>query len=233
MEFRMLSHVFFAAVLVLSLPFGAWPAPLPFGDNLITGTSVAAQPSLAGPVLEDIFTPYNFSGGGATFRGVVESRVVRSTLNGTLDFYWRIIPDVTSTRGIDALRMVWPNSPAGVVLDANWRSDDLGNVAPNTARNFDPTPNLNVAAVNFLFPGTGVGPTDSSRFFFDRTDATAYDRSGFYDLLCDAVGAVSPEFTTFAPIPEPSAVALAALGMLGLFTKILARLTRRDGEIAP
>ena len=56
MEFRMLSHVFFAGVLVLSLPFGAWPAPLTFGDNLITGTSIAVQPSLAGPVLEDIFT---------------------------------------------------------------------------------------------------------------------------------------------------------------------------------
>ena len=222
MKFKISPQMFPVGLFVFSLPFGIWAAPLPFGDNPMTGTSVATQPSLAGSILEDIFTPYSFSGAGATVSGMVESRVVRSTLNGTLDFYWRIIPDATSTAGIAALRMVWS---AGVIQDANWRSDDLGNVAPGTARNFDIHSG---AAVNFLFSDPGVGPTDSSRFFFVRTDATAYDRSGFYDLLWAPLDCLSSQYATFAPVPEPSTLGLASLGILGLFAKLfLARMRRQ------
>ena len=213
MKFKISAQMFPIGLFVLGLPVGIWAAPLPFGDNPMAGTSVAAQPSLAGSILEDIFAPYSFSGAGATVSGMVENRVVRSTLNGTLDFYWRILPDVTSTGGIDALRMIWS---AGVIQDADWRSDDLGNVAPGIARNFDIRPG---AAVNFLFSDPGVGPTDSSRFFFVRTDATAYDQSGFYDLLSPDISDISSQFATFAPVPEPSVLGLGSLALLGVLTR--------------
>jgi hypothetical protein len=202
MKFKISAQMFPIALFVFGLPVGIWAAPLPFGDNPMTGISIFTEPSLAGSILEDIFTPYS--------GGMVESRVVRSTLNGTLDFYWRILPD---TVGIGGLRMAWS---AGVIQDANWRSDDLGNVAPGTARNFDIRPG---AAVNFLFSDPGVGPTDSSRFFFVRTDATAYDRSGFYDLLDTSGFLISSQFATFAPVPEPSVLGLGSLALMGVLTR--------------
>ena len=173
-----------------------WPALLPVGDNPITGTTVAAQPALAGAILEDTFTPYDFSGAGGHLTGQVESRVVRSSLTGTLDFYWRVIPDATSIGDIYAFRI---GIFAGV-LDANWRSDDSGNVAPQIARHFGG------GYVNYLFSevGPGVGPSDSSRFFFLSTDTTAYARVGIYDLLSTPGDAVSPLFRTFAPVPTLS-----------------------------
>jgi len=161
------------------------------GDTSITGTTVPAQPELAGLVLEDILTPYNFSGAGETVKGVVQSRVVRSSVDGTLDFYWRIIPDASSTGSLTAFRM---GGFDDFVYDANWRIDGLGDVAPDIARNFGG------GFVNFLFPDPGVGPTNTSKFFFIDTKATNYAKVGSYDLLCAPNDCISGLFTTFAPV---------------------------------
>jgi len=160
-------------------------------------------------VLEDVLTPYEFSGAGEFVKGVVQNRVVRSSVDGTLDFSWRIRPDVSSTGDILAFRV---GGFGAFALDADWHIDGLGSVAPHTARNFGG------GSVNFLFSNPGVGPTDSSRFFFLDTQATAYASVGEYDLLCAPNDCVSGLFTTFAPtaVPEPSAFVLFAIGLVGL-----------------
>ena len=57
----------------------------------LPGTTVAAHPELAGLVLEDVDQPFSFiDSTGHTLSGVVQNRVVRSSVDGTLDFYWRI-----------------------------------------------------------------------------------------------------------------------------------------------
>jgi len=209
-----LALVVWIAVIVSQL--GVAAAPLPVGDVPITGTTAAVQPGLTGLILEEIFTPYDFFVSQLHLTGMVQSRVVRSSLSGTLDFYWRIIPDATSVGDIYAFRI---GGFPEMLSDANWRSDDLGGVGPQVARNFGS------GHVNFLFtppvfdPGTvniGLHPTDSSRFFFVRTDATAYGRVGVYDFVSGPTDGISGLYTTFAPVPEPSTIGLAVLGILGL-----------------
>jgi hypothetical protein len=182
------------AGMALTVGWNVWAAPLPVGDNPITGTTAAAQPELAGVVLEDVLVPYDFSGAGHTVKGTVQNRVVRSSVDGTLDFYWRIIPDESSTGGIIAFRV---SGFDGFVNDANWRIDGVGDVAPNIARNFGG------GSVNFLFPDPGVMATNSSVFFFIDTLANNYASAGQYDLLCASNDCISPLFVAFVPVNAP------------------------------
>src|SRR5689334_19336252 len=114
-----------AGVLMLGLGYSGSAAPLPVGDTVITGTTVAAQPELAGTIIEDVLTPYSFTGdGGLVLTGNVQNRVVRSDVDGTLDFYWRIIPDTNSTGHVIAFRV---SGFGDSVWDANFRTDGEGN----------------------------------------------------------------------------------------------------------
>jgi hypothetical protein len=181
-----------------------------FADVTLSGTTSAARPELAGLVLEDVITPFSISGAGETLAGNIQNRVVRS-MDGTLDFYWRILP--TSGKGdISAFRV---EGFAGLALDADWRSDGLGTAAPDIARYFG----SDDGAVNFLFDTNEVGVVDdSSRFFFLDTQATAYAWVGQFDLLCANSGCISTPYPTFAPsaVPVPAAVWLFGSGLLGL-----------------
>ena len=127
--------------------------PLPSGDTVLSGTTVAARPELAGVVEEDLLIPYSFQGAGFSVSGVIQNRVVRS-VDGTLDFYWRIISDASSTGEITAFRV---GGFGGFALDGDFRLDGVGSVGPDTARNFGG------GFVNFLF-SNGVSAGESSFF---------------------------------------------------------------------
>ncbi len=80
-----------AAIL---MPLSAFAVPLSGAGATnfpISGTTVAARPELAGTVLEDKITEFTITGAGETLSGTIQNRVVRS-IDGTLDFYWRILP---------------------------------------------------------------------------------------------------------------------------------------------
>lgn len=206
---------FFLGGLLNVASVTAWAVTLPepggsFVDVALPGTTTAARSELAGTIIEDDLTPFSISGAGETLEGNIQNRVVRS-VDGTLDFYWRILP--TSGDGdISAFRVT---GFAGLALDADWRSDGLGTAAPDTARYFG----SDDGSVNFLFATNEVGVTDeSSRFFFLDTQATAYAMTGQFDLLCAGTGCISTSYPTFAPaaVPVPAAVWLFGSGPLAL-----------------
>jgi hypothetical protein len=189
-------------------------AAQPFLDTALGGTTAAARPELAGVVLED--TVQSFSFGALNISGTVQNRVVRETGTGTLDFYWRITVDPSSTGGgVDAFRL--GDFGYSSLTDADWRIDGLGSAAPHVARLFNPASRPD-GAINFLFTDPPVpAGADGSRFFFLHTDATAYAKTASYDLLGGPSQTLSASYDTFAPaVPEPSTYALMALGLAAL-----------------
>lgn len=204
-----------AASLLLSST-SAWSVSLTTaGDYAINGTTSAARPELAGTVLEDQISNYSFTGNaGQILEGTIQNRVVRS-IDGTLDFYWRINP-TGGNDDITAFRVIGFD---GFALDADWRIDGLGSASPDVARYFGP----GSGAVNFLFDTDPVGvdasgAMDDSVFFFLDTDALYYDQSGQFDLLCADSGCISSIYSTFAPsaVPIPAAAWLFGSGLIGL-----------------
>lgn len=182
-----------------------------FLDTPLPGTTSAARPELAGTVLEDVSQAFAFPTLGIS--GSVQNRVVRENGTGTLDFYWRIVVDPGSAGSVSAFRL--GNFGFGFLDDADWRIDGLGSAAPFVARLFNPASRPD-GAINFLFDDPPVGPNAESRFFFLRTDATAYAKTAQYDLLGGTSLTLSDAYDTFAPIPEPSTYALLAAGLLAL-----------------
>jgi hypothetical protein len=195
-----------AMALGLALGGSAQAVVLPV--NTLTplgGTTEAANPQLAGTVLEDDTVAFSFAAYGGTVSGSVQSRVVRSSVDGTLDFYWRVFNDPNSAGPITSFRIGNFVTP---VYDANYRTDGLGDVGPDSAYHF------NAPYVNFLFGdlgGSTLGPGASSDFMFLDTRATSYARTAVYDVT--STGPISDSFSTFAPMPEPGTFALLAGGM--------------------
>jgi hypothetical protein len=214
----MLRKLIFATILVLGFSAASQAVVLTgsgpgFTDFAITGTTAADKPTLAGAIIEDLLTPFSISGAGETLSGEIQNRVVRS-LDGTLDFYWRILP-ANGNGDISAFRL---GGFEGFTLDADWRPDGLGDIGPNVARYFGD----GSGAVNFLFDsevGTDVtGFLSSSNFFYLDTAALDYDMSGRFDLLCADSGCISQSYSTFSPtvIPVPAAIWLFGTALIGV-----------------
>lgn len=183
----------------------------------LPGTTAAAEPQLAGLVLEDKMTDFAIAGEGIT--GHIQSRVVRS-VDGTLDFYWRVFNDETSRGNIGNFRIGEFYSPE---YNANWRIDGLGDVAPTSAYMFGGA-YAGKGYVNFQFfdPASSTGlltPGKSSMFMFLDTSATDYNELSRMDVANMGTTEISGLAYTFgptAPVPEPSTYALMGLGLAAL-----------------
>ncbi|MEZ5542847.1 MAG: VPLPA-CTERM sorting domain-containing protein [Pseudomonadota bacterium] len=194
-------------------------APGDFGVAL-PGTTMAAEPQLAGTVLVDELIPFAFSAGAGLddISGTVQQRVVRSAVDGTLDFYWRVTNADDSAAAIGSFRL---GNFAAPEYNANWRSDGLGDTAPSHADRF---PGSGAAYVNFDFdvfsrdPADGLLPGHSSYFMFLDTTARHYARSAVYDLTNMVQNPISSLYAAYAPwtVPVPAALWLFGSGLLGL-----------------
>ena len=188
----------------------------------LPGTTEAAQPQLAGIVLEDEVQAFSFTNGAGTISGTVQSRVVRSSVDGTLDFYWRVTNDAGSNANIGTFRVGNFVAPE---YNANWRIDGLGSVAPYAALLFGPP---HVGDVNFGFGsptgGPAFAPGSESYFMFLDTSATNYAKTAVYDVTNNGQTQISGLFATFAPapaVPEPAGygMLLAGLAAVGVAAK--------------
>ncbi|MBW8756505.1 MAG: hypothetical protein JF586_02735, partial [Burkholderiales bacterium] len=133
-----------AAVILLLGAREALAVPVASGGGPVAqpGTTLAADPSLAGSVLADVTTAwsspidpmYGFPGA----QGDIQSRVVRESGSGTLDFYWRITVDGVSypndvPLAFTVAGLSLSSFAGGAAFDADWRSDGTGDVAPADA----------------------------------------------------------------------------------------------------
>jgi hypothetical protein len=218
-------EAFLSCLLCLSVTAGDAAAAILNPGNIVPlfGTTAAARPELDGVVLEDTLRPFLIDmGGGLSITGTVQDRVVRSDIDGTLDFYYQIANDATSDGSI-----LFANRTdySGMTTDVDWRIDGLGIAAPTFAFR-QPSGN----EVAFFFTSLPIGPGADSRFFFIDTDATAYDEGG--QGLLAGVGSnghgASVMFSTFQPVvvPLPNALYMFVAGLMGLM------LVKRRGDAA-
>lgn len=225
-----LNKLYIAAILSLSA-FSANAVLLNPGDTDIPlpGTTSAAEPQLAGIIIVDELIAFSFSAGvgAGDITGMVQQRIVRSDVDGTLDFYWRVFNDANSAAAIGSFRIGNFVSPE---YDVNWRIDGLGDKAPDSATRFSGAMD---SFVNFDFdvystdPNDGLLPGQSSYFMFLDTTATLYTKTAVYDLTNMFQNPISEQFAAYSPavVPVPAAVWLFGSGLIGLLG--IAR--RREG----
>lgn len=214
MNFSRIAHLVsgFAFALIFS---GTAQAVIlaPNSTEALPGTTVAAKPQLAGTVIEDELVAFSFAAYGGTVSGTVQQRVVRSSVDNTLDFYWRVINDASSSGAIGDFRL---GEFITGTYDADWRIDGLGTVAPVSAHRFS---GVFDSYVNFDFGDQLVAGSESFFFFLD-TDATTYARNIIWDLTNLDQTQNSNVFSGFGPsaaVPEPGLLALLGIGLAGLF----------------
>jgi hypothetical protein len=206
-----------AAVLSLMAARNAAAVAVTPGAGAVAqpGTTLVANGALAGTVLEDVLTAwsspndplYGFPGA----QGQLQSRVVRETTTGTLDFYWRItvdgvsypndVPDALTISGLTLGTFL-----TGSAFDANYRIDGLGSTVPIDAA-------ATADALTWDFAPSSFGPNGSSYFLLLHSNATAFDDSALASFGVTSVPTFEP-----SAVPEPGSVALMLAGLAMLAT---------------
>jgi len=92
----------------------------------LSGTTSGLEPSLAGTVIEDVIVPFAMMSGLGPVSGTVQTRVVRSTADGTLDFYWQIQNDATSAVPLTTWRVADFHIPDAPAWRGDYRVDGTG-----------------------------------------------------------------------------------------------------------
>jgi hypothetical protein len=140
------------------------------------GTTVADRPDLAGTVLVDQLRPFEgIENTGKRFKGTLQDRVVQRSISGTLDFYYRIALDSTSTASISRIVRKGFEEVSTGTRDVNWRIDGVGTVGPSLAYRQE------TCCIETIFE-PALRPGESSRLVFIGTGVTRYDTRGSIEI---------------------------------------------------
>lgn len=207
-----------AALLALAAAYEAQAVPVTPGAAPVAqpGTTLAANGALAGIVLQDALTPWSSAVdpiyGFAGAQGQLQSRVVRETGTGTLDFYWRItvdgvsypndVPDALTISGL-----ALPAFQTGSAFDADYRIDGVGDTVPIDA-------SATSTALTWDFQPSSFGPNGSSYFLLLHSNATTYDAGAVASFGVTSVPTFEP-----SAVPEPGSIALLLAGLAMLATR--------------
>jgi hypothetical protein len=228
-------HHLIAGAILAALPFAVNAATLvPGGVISVPATTAAADPSLAGTVINDDTQNLlvDVLGGGSIFAiGVrLQNRVVRSAVDGTLIFAPRIEASFNNTGANFLIDRMEITGYSDFDIDATYRVDGLGDRGPtNASRSADG----NIVELVFGFPLVGgtlaSQPQESSYFPSLKTDATEFSLEGRIAVFAtwlapsgnesfrfDFGGVAIPVLSTTVPtVPLPASWLLLA-GALGL-----------------
>ena len=195
---RMISAVI-ATIAGLSATSTVQAVPLPVGGSAATaGTTAVARPELAGAVVYANTQPYKIitTGGTVVGTGKLTDYVVREKA-GTLDFYFQVASESTSTSYVTNARR---SDFGGVTTDVDWRKDLAGSAGPFGAQRTSVGD-----AVSFLFTGNSlIAPGKSSYAAFIKTNATKFNVKGMttlYGTLFTGASAGAARLITAQPDP--------------------------------
>ena len=178
------------AGISIAAPVSAIPTSVTPFEIALPGTSAAAEPGLAGVVVNDTLVPFSVASATAPVSGTVQVRTVRGG-DGKLSFYWKINNAAASKGQVSGLHISgFPKA----VYDANWRKDGLGSVAPTKVQG-GLSSDFKSWLYGFAFEAP-IKPGESSRFFFLRSNAVAAVPS---TARISAGGGVSADFAVLAP----------------------------------
>lgn len=152
----------------------------PGAGSMLTGTTSAANPALAGTVINDNLIPWSITDGmGATLvSGNLQNRVTRSDALGTLIFAPRLTDIVYGSMGAPQ-SLSLSLSPYGPgALDVDYRLDGLGEAAfPIVARSGSGD------SLFFFGLGEGMPGFESSRFLSILSTATEFGLTGMFTII--------------------------------------------------
>jgi hypothetical protein len=173
------------------LATASYAVPLPPATTVpLSGTTLAINPALKGPILKTMSTPFTLTlPGPNVLHGTIVGYAVRESPSHNLDFYFRI----TSQKSFQApILTVTCSGFTGVATEVNYRTDLPGAASPSQA-----TRGKKGNKIRFEFPGIviGAGSAGGTHDAFVRTNARAL-------ALAPAViasGKVKVSVTLFGP----------------------------------
>ena len=172
--------LFHLMVIIAALSFGqaAQAVPVAPGDTvLLSGTSAAENPDLAGVVVRDTLIPFQVRDRlrNVLIEGMLQDRVVRSDNTGKLIFAPRLrdlsMPIGAGTAWIVGLRA---DGYSGVLTDIDFSLTGLGDVGPNSVSRSSGSGDQ----LFFLYDPNLIVPPDEGRFLLSVTNASEFDTSG-------------------------------------------------------
>ncbi len=172
-----------SSLIVFALAFAAGSTAgavvvAPGGGSPLGGTTSAADPNLAGTVINDNLIAWSIAdgAGGVLVSGNLENRVVRSDLLGTLIFAPRLTDIVYGDRGAPENLSLSLTGYGGGALDIDYRTDGLGVATfPFVGRSADGN--------TLLFPTVSGAPGfDSSLFLSILSTATGFGLTGMFTI---------------------------------------------------